>query len=133
MEMEIEKPSICENVAELGLQRKVCRIRVVPFLEVLQPNSGRSATPLGAVLSQARVRVRTKTPTGLTERFYRPFKHGTADGGTQLCRAMARSTTALDGTFLRRHCGTGLLRDDHLRHRRTVSDVNSAQNGTFLR
>ena len=40
-EMEIEKPSNCENVAELGLRRNVRRIRVVEVLEVLQPNSGR--------------------------------------------------------------------------------------------
>ena len=108
MEMEIEKPSICENVAELGLQRKVCRIRVVPFLEVLQPNSGRSVAPLEALLSQARALAGTKTPTGVIERVYGPFKHGVADGGTRLCRAMEGRRTALDGTFLRRHCGTGL-------------------------
>jgi hypothetical protein len=108
MKMENENPSICENVAELGLRRKVCRICVVQVLEVLQPNSGRSPAPLEAVQSRARVRTGTKTRTGLIEWFYRPFKHGAADGGTQLCRAMARRRAALDGTFLRRHRGTSL-------------------------
>jgi len=108
MEMENENPSICENVAELGLHRKVCRIRVVTNFRVLQPSSGRSAAPLKAVLSRARVRVRTKTPTGLIERFCRPFKHGTADGVTRLIRIMEKGRTALNGTFLRRYFGTGL-------------------------
>lgn len=35
MEMENGKPSIGENVAELGLNRKVCRICVVAHFEVL--------------------------------------------------------------------------------------------------
>lgn len=99
MGMEIEKPRICENVAELGLHRKVCQIRVVEVLEVLQPNSCRSAAAPEAVLSHARVRVRTKMPTGVIRRFYRPFQHGTADGGTQLSGIMEKGKTALNGTF----------------------------------
>jgi hypothetical protein len=103
MKMEIEKPSICANVAELGLHRKVCQIRIVQVLEVLQPNSGRSPAPLEAVQSQARVRVRSKVPSGLIEWFYRPFQHGAADGGTRLYRAIARRRAALfyDGTVAR--------------------------------
>ena len=105
MEMEIKKTSICENVAELGLHRKACRIRVVAVLEVLQPNSGRSAASLEAAPSQARAQAGTTTPTGLIEWFYRPFQRGAADGVTRLSEMMGMGRTALDGTFLRRHCG----------------------------
>jgi hypothetical protein len=105
MGMENEKPSICENVAELGLHRKACRFRVVQVLKVLQPNSGRSAVSLETGLSPARAQAGTKTTTGLIERFYRPFKRGTADGVTRLSGMMEKGRTALDGTFLRRHCG----------------------------
>jgi hypothetical protein len=38
-----------------------------------------------------------------------------------------------DGTFLRRHCGNEVYRIDQVRHRRTVSDVNSAKKRHFLR
>jgi len=110
-----------------------CRIPIVEFFRALQPNSGRSLAPLEAGQSQARVRVRTKMPTGLIEWFYRPFKHGTPDGGTRLSGIIGRGRTALDGTFLRRQCGTEVLRNDQLRCQRAISDVNSAQNGTFLR
>jgi hypothetical protein len=38
-------------------------------------------------------------PTGVIRRFYRPFQHGTADGGTQLSGIMEKGKTALNGTF----------------------------------
>jgi hypothetical protein len=80
-----------------------CQIPIVAFFRALQPNSDRSAVPLEMGLSQARAQAGTKTSTGLIERFYRPFKHGAADGGTRLSGIMEREGrrwTALfyDGT-----------------------------------
>jgi hypothetical protein len=116
-----------------------CRISIVEFFRALQPNSGRSATPLEAVQSQARVRVRTKTPTGLIEWFYRPFEHGAADGGTRLCRAMARRRAALfyDGTVARA-CSEMTTYDTSERFRTLIRhktalfyDENSALNNSL--
>jgi hypothetical protein len=60
------------KIAELRLHKKMirrCRIPIVEFFRVLQPNSGRSAALLEGVVNQARVRPVTKTPTGCLSAF----------------------------------------------------------------
>jgi hypothetical protein len=77
-----------------------CQIPIVAFFRALQPNSDRSAVPLEMGLSQARAQAGTKTPTSLIERFYRPFKHGAADGGTRLSGIMEREGRRWTALFM---------------------------------
>jgi len=132
MTMKNEKPSFCEKVAELGRHRKECRIRVVANFRVLSPNTGRSAAPLEAVLSQAKGE-ESKDADRLDRAVLPAFRPGDADGGTRFDRIIETGRTALTALFLRRHCGTEVSRNDQLRCQRAVLDVNLAQNGTFLR
>ena len=131
--MERAKWVVLRPELELGGLEKCAQIRVVAILRVLQPRSGRSGRRPLKRLRRPEAAGERMPDADRRVRFCELFRNGPGDGATRLSGIIGRGRAALDGTFLRRHCGTEVLRNDQVRRQRSVSDVNSVQKRHFLR